>query len=567
MRKLLFFLTLINCFCLAFSQNHSQETEEWLLRLDTVLQQRASYDAMKLERIAEISKTQSRQRTPHELISFNTMLYDECYVFNSDLALECVNQNIELSQQINDAVLCAEWKIKKSFILSATGLLKESLDEVSSIKLDQLPNSVKIAYYSQLIYAYSHAAQYAAETGDFYNHYYGLEQAYNDSITSLITSEDPEFLWHDVWHHINSGDVEPVLNQLKERVAQSPMLNRYDAMAAYALAIVYKKLQEEDLMIRYLAMSGIADIRCSNKDIASIQELSEILFKKGEVSRAYKYMNICLQTTQEYKNRVRSVSIARVYESILEEFMNRDEVQRANLARTNNILKMLVGFILLFSALLIVSLLRLRSSSKELNKLNLQLEQGRNNLATANENLTKANNSLQEANDALKVVNAQLMDSNNVKEEYVGYVFAICSKYISKLEEYRKDINRKAKAKMLGEILATTEKQTLVQDELKEFYHQFDEIFLHIYPNFVKEFNALLVPEEQIEPRKGELLNTDLRIYALVRLGINDSVKISEFLHCSPQTIYNNRLKIRNKIVVSKEEFSEAIKTIGCATD
>ena len=146
-------------------------------------------------------------------------------------------------------------------------------------------------------------------------------------------------------------------------------------------------------------------------------------------------------------------------------------------------------------------------------------------------------------------------------------MFAICSNYISKLEEYRKDINRKAKAKMLPEILAMTEKQTMVQDELKEFYQNFDAIFLHLYPNFINDFNNLLAPEERIEPRKGELLNTDLRIYALVRLGITDSVKISEFLHCSPQTVYNNRLKVRNKAIVPKEHFVEAIRNLGCATD
>ena len=167
----------------------------------------------------------------------------------------------------------------------------------------------------------------------------------------------------------------------------------------------------------------------------------------------------------------------------------------------------------------------------------------------------------------MKKANEQLRESNLVKEEYVGYVFAICSSYISKLEEFRKDINRKAKAKMLKEILSLTDKETVVQDELKEFYQNFDAIFLRLYPTFVEDFNALLNPEERIVPRKGELLNTDLRIYALVRLGINDSVKISEFLHCSPQTIYNNRLKVRNRSKLSKTEFFEALRKIGCATD
>lgn len=103
----------------------------------------------------------------------------------------------------------------------------------------------------------------------------------------------------------------------------------------------------------------------------------------------------------------------------------------------------------------------------------------------------------------------------------------------------------------------------MVQSELKEFYHSFDAIFLHVYPDFVKDFNSLLRPEEKIILKEGELLNTELRIYALVRLGINDSMKIAEFLHCSPQTVYNNRLKTRNKAIIPKEEFTETVRSLG----
>ena len=103
----------------------------------------------------------------------------------------------------------------------------------------------------------------------------------------------------------------------------------------------------------------------------------------------------------------------------------------------------------------------------------------------------------------------------------------------------------------------------MAQNELKEFYHNFDAIFLHVYPDFVNDFNALLQPDERIMLKEGELLNTELRIYALVRLGINDSIKIAEFLHCSPQTVYNYRLKTRNKAIIPKEEFADTVRSLG----
>lgn len=558
-------LVLLSTFS-SFAAEHSLETEDWLQRLDSIIAQRPVYDAMKRQKLSELRRNQTKQRTPHEIISFNSMLYDESFVFDSDSAMNCVLQNIALAKQLKDETLMVEWTIKQSFVLTATGLLKEALDVMQSLDLSDQPRSVKIAYYNQMVYLYSHFAQYTG-SGALQDSYINLEHLYNDSIHQIITPDDPDFLWHDVWYRINHGQQEELREQLRLKVDLSSLTTRDDAMGAYALANVYRSMGQDDLFVRYLAMSGIADLRASNKDIASLQELAELLLENGEISRAYTYMNICLQISQEYHNRVRSVSISRVHDRILQEFLERDQEQRQTLKYTNYALFIALFLICCAIAWIVANMIRISRSKAKLHDVNKLLMKNRSELSLANENLQKANESLKLVNEKMQKANDQLKESNLVKEEYVGYVFSICSNYISKLEEYRKDINRKAKAKMLDEILKTTEKQTIVQDELKEFYQNFDAIFLHIYPTFIEDFNSLLIPEECIIPRKGELLNTDLRIYALVRLGINDSVKISEFLHCSPQTVYNNRLKIRNKLRVSKEEFFEAMKTLGSATD
>lgn len=551
---------------LSVEAKHSAETESWLQRLDSVIQQRQVFDVMKAERLTEMYKKKASLRSHNEIVSFNTQMYDEYYVFDSDSAMSCVNQNIEIARQSGNESLVTEWRIKQSFILSATGLLKESLDVMESLDISDMPNSVKIEYFSQMVYLFSHFGQYTG-SGELQDHYIELERRYNDSLHCIVTPADPQYLWFDVWYSINNGQQEGLQEQLNKKVSLSSLTTRDDAMAAYALACVYRQNGNEDMFMRCLAMSGIADIRASNKDIASLQELAEVLIDKGEILRAYNYINVCLQISQEYHNRVRAVSISRVYERILQGFLDRDEVQRERLKKTNVALIVMIVLLIAAIAFVVSSLLRLRRSRRRLHEVNKELKRRRSEIAAANQHLKDANESLVDVNEKMKKANEQLRESNLVKEEYVGYVFAICSSYISKLEELRKDINRKAKAKMLNEILTMTDKQTVVQDELKEFYQNFDAIFLRLYPAFVEEFNALLDPEERIVPRKGELLNTDLRIYALVRLGITDSVKISEFLHCSPQTVYNNRLKIRNKTKLSKEDLMEALRKIGCATD
>ena len=564
------------CFCLLISfllfaslwavEQHSAQTESWLLRLDSVIQQRQVFDAMKSKRLSEMYKKKESLRSTSEILSFNTQMYDEYYVFDSDSAMNCVVQNLKIAQQTNNEPLIHEWRIKQSFVLAATGLLKESLDVMESLDVSRLSNENKIAYYNQMVYLYGHFGQYTG-TGELQDYYIGLERQYNDSLHAIVTPSDPQYLWFGVWYLIGKGQQDVLKERLQKTVSQSSLTTRYDAMAAYALARVYKENGNEDMFVRCLAMSGIADIRASNKDIASLQELAEFLVDQGEIIRAYNYINVCLQISQEYRNRVRAVSISRVYDRILQAFLDRDMDQRARLKKTNVALISLLVLLAIAIVFIVSSLLRLRKSRYRLHEVNKELKRRRSEIASVNQHLKEANESLIDVNEKMKKANEQLRESNLVKEEYVGYVFAICSNYISKLEEFRKDINRKAKAKMLKEILSMTDKETVVQDEMKEFYQNFDAIFLRLYPTFVEDFNALLNPEERIVPRKGELLNTDLRIYALVRLGINDSVKISEFLHCSPQTIYNNRLKVRNKSKLSKTEFFEALRKIGCATD
>ena len=565
-----------HCFCLLISfllfaslwaeEKHSVETESWLLRLDSAIQQRQVFDAMKSKRLSEMYKKKESLRSTSEILSFNTQMYDEYYVFDSDSAMNCVVQNLKIAQQTNNEPLIHEWRIKQSFVLAATGLLKESLDVMESLDVSRLSNENKIAYYNQMVYLYGHFGQYTG-TGELQDYYIELERQYNDSLHAIVTPSDPQYLWFGVWYLIGKGQQDVLKERLQKTVSQSSLTTRYDAMAAYALARVYKENGNEDMFVRCLAMSGIADIRASNKDIASLQELAEFLVDQGEIIRAYNYINVCLQISQEYRNRVRAVSISRVYDRILQAFLDRDMDQRARLKKTNVALISLLVLLAIAIVFIVSSLLRLRKSRYRLHEVNKELKRRRSEIASANQHLKEANESLIDVNEKMKKANEQLRESNLVKEEYVGYVFAICSNYISKLEEFRKDINRKAKAKMLKEILSMTDRETVVQDELKEFYQNFDAIFLRLYPTFVEDFNALLNPEERIVPRKGELLNTDLRIYALVRLGINDSVKISEFLHCSPQTIYNNRLKVRNKSKLSKTEFFEALRKIGCATD
>lgn len=544
--------------------SYNPEIKSLLSKLDSVIAQKDVFIAAKESRIKQLRKRMENARTLEEHYWINTAFYDEYFVYNADSAMNYVEQNLKIVNKLSKTEWLAEWRIKKSFLLAATGLLKEALDELNNISGQQLSPELKVDYYGQMMYLYSHFGQYSGDDStNLRQQYYQKEKAYKDSIFVNITTQDPLYLWYKGWYLLGSSEMESIKKELLDEMKTSTFESRRDAMNAYILACLYRESGQQEEYLKYMIYSGIADVRTANKDIASLEELSKVLFDLGDIDRSYTYINYCLQNAQLYRNRVRVVGISKVLDIIHQAYQERNLRQESHL-RIFLFLVSVLSIILLIAILYIyMQMKRLTHSRSKLNETNQLLNKHVEELSETHRQLAQANGQLQSLNVRLEEVNGQLRESNHVKEEYIGHLFTICSNYISKLDEFRKNINRKIKAKQFDDIKAMTDTPTMAQNELKEFYHNFDAIFLHIYPNFVSDFNSLLHPDEQIVLKEGELLNTELRIYALVRLGITDSVKIAEFLHYSPQTVYNNRLKTRNKAIIPKDEFANTVKSLG----
>ncbi|WP_455636433.1 DUF6377 domain-containing protein [Parabacteroides sp.] len=559
-------------FCLlslfAFSENLigqsiSADTERMLVSLDSLLAQKEVFVANKEKKIEELKKMERKVQTEEERYWMNKVFYDEYMVYDSDSALSYIHKNLYLARQMNNPQWIAQWKIEQAFISSATGLLKEAIDALNDINVKNLPPHIRTDYYGQWMYLYSHYGQYSGSDSERSALYYAKEKIYRDSIFSNIPDNHPYFLWYKGWQYTGTPQAEKVKEELKQVLTSSSFDSRKDAMNAYILAIICRDEGNEDDYFRYLILSAMADIRSINHDIASLEELGKVLYERGYIDRAYSYLNYCLGCAQLYKNRIRMIGISSVLDAIHRTYEQKNKEQEADLRQYLFVVSTLSLILLIAIFYIGMQMRHLKDSREKLDTANQALNKHVDELEVAHKELAHVNNQLQSLNEQLRETNNMLTESNYVKEEYIGYVFSICSSYISKLDEYRKNINRKIKANLIDDVKKMTDSSSLVPNELKEFYQNFDAIFLHIYPDFVSDFNALLQPDKQIILKEGELLNTELRIYALVRLGISDSVKIAKFLHCSPQTVYNNRLKTRSKAIVSKEHFAEIVKSLG----
>lgn len=567
MRRHLYLLVTLCCaLCLSGHAHSEEKSNETLLQeLDALLMHSNEMFTKKELDIQRTRAQMSPSGTPEQQYARNQLLYQKYMVYDSDSAMAFINRNQHIAERAGRHDWWVECKIERSFIYSATGLLKEAEDELRDISVERLSRELRLRYYGQKTYLYSHFSQYQGHIDDALGKHYFLEEmAYRDSIQAIIRPIDQLYLWYrGWWEYYQPNDLTEITQLLHKAVDSSPMNSRHDAMNAYLLATLYQRQGRQELAVRYLIYSAIADVRIANHDIASLKELADMLCAQGDLDRAYTYFNYCHQQAQFYKNRIRILDMTQGMNMIHRQYLERNMRQQQRL-KSYSMLISLFSLVLSVAIFFITRLMRkLKRQRRQLKESNKELADHVEELSLTRQRLTDAHSHAEELNLQLQQAIEQLQESNYVKEEYIGYLFTMCSTYIDKLNEYRKSVNRKIKMGQLPECKAQHDTPDLHQAELKEFYRNFDTIFLSVYPNFVSDFNALLRPEEQIVLREGELLNTDLRIYALVRLGINDSLKIAEFLHCSPQTIYNNRLKIRNKSIINKEDFAKVVGSLG----
>lgn len=562
MRKHILFWLLVNWIGWIYAESVEKEIPQLLATLDSILVQTGELASQKELKIAQLKKKLSNAANLEEEFWINKMLYDESFVFNADSAMKYVDRNIQIATELKKKDWQDEWLINRSFMFAATGLLKEAGEVLEKVDSTSLSDGLKLSYYYQRSYLYSHLGQYMGDQKQVNNKYYNEFENANKHMLALVRPKDPLYWWCVAsCNELSPGD--SLFSALENVVLSSQHNTRLDAMNAYGLSNMYKRIGDKEKTMIYLIYSAMADLRVCNRDIASLQELSSLLYDAGDIDRAYAYMNYCLKAALLYPNRVRIINISTELDKIYANYQQRD-------IRWRNSLQNYLYIVTFFSIILVLALIglyrqtkKLRKSRTELDSANHSLNQHVVELSQMHKQLALANQELQNLNELLRSANQKLQESNDVKEEYIGYVFSICSNYISKLDEYRKNINRKLKTGQFEEARQLTDNSSLTQNELKDFYANFDAIFLRVYPDFVADLNSLLRPEEQILLKDASELNTEVRIYALVRLGINDSVKIADFLHCSPQTVYNHRLRMCNKAIIPKDKFAEAVRLLG----
>ena len=543
---------------------------ELLIALDNVLTKQELYESQKKTRLNRL-KDELRLATDDELRYWTARnLYNEYKNYDSDSALCYVNLSIDYAKKVGRKKWIDEMNIFRSYIYSATGLLEEAKKTIYKVNPDSLDRNMYFQYNEQLLFLYTHRDQYLGLNSKE-NPYTTKSMELLENLVQHLPETDPLYVWFRGWYSLsNEEKAKDAIVDILSIVNESKFESVNDAKNSWILSRLYEKIGDNENKLRFLILSAIADVKTHNKEIASLEEVANIMYRQNDLKRANEYISYCLKCANEYKSRIRVGRLADLQHKITAAYQHETEEQKKDI---QIYFFALIIIVMLLLCILVFSFRQnreLRLNKVALNDANAKLSFQVDEQKNLQEQLREMNNKLVQANEKLKGMYSdikkgtiELSETNYTKERYIADIFAICSNYINKLDEFRRNIYRMLVAHRYDELKELTKNPELSNPEIEELYQNFDKIFLGIYPDFVKDFNALLRPEEQITLKKADRLNTELRIYALVRLGLNDSTKIAQFLHCSVRTVYNTRQRIRNKAIVSKDNFANVVKSLG----
>ena len=482
-------------------------------------------------------------------------LYEKYRAFLNDSALFYLDQAEIWAKKMKDSTEVGDVRSMKAFQCSTVGLYNEALTIIRSVDKRQLDTLGLTHYYMALMHVHGELAYYT-QVNSMRESLYAKHACYRDSLYRVIDHSSQDYMMRRILELQGQKRFNEAMSISDRWMKQVSTESRDYAIAAYYRYLIVSAQGDLEQAKYWLAQSALSDIRHAVMDQASLLSLAEMLNADKNLDRSYKYIRFTWECNNKFNTRMRAWQISPILDVIDNNYKN----QLSHNAYVMTV-SMIVVSILAFMLLGVLFFLHRRN--KQLDSARNALKISNDELHAANGQLASQTEELSTLNSQLSTLNLQLSESNRVKEEYIGRFMSLCSQYIDKLDDYRKMVNKKMKNKELEELFRMSKSTELKERELEELYQNFDSVFLHLFPNFVNDFNALLQNDMQVHPKEENRLTTEIRIFALIRLGIEDSSKIAEFLHYSVNTIYNYRARIKNGALDNRESFERRIKQLG----
>lgn len=525
----------VSCRPLQADSSSVQNLPDLLRMLDDDLDNSPKYEQIRQGRIALIHamddglpwSDESRYRQ-------NWKLYEEFFPYQFDSALCYINENLILSEKMHDSNLHAESTVELAMLFTIAGMYLEAREVLASQIDTSMLNKDQLLRYYIVQHRFNRDFHENSKNPVMAGQAAERLKWYRNRLEEVLPDNSDESLSLKVATCLDEGNYEVADSINHILLSREEEFTHKYAMHAYDQALIDYALGRETFRHWYVR-SAIGDVRSAVKDNASIASMARQLFEDEDIERAFRYITASMDDAIFFNAKLRPWQIARIMPVIENTYAEKMAASK----RMRNIFSVVVSLaaliILIFSVVIYKTYVKIRHKAEELNALNIKLSE----------------------------LNVAVSEANSVKEEYIAMLLSMCSDYIDKIDVIQQDMKRKLKIGMTDELLKELSSSKLMKQELDNFYKTFDTAFLRLYPDFVEEFNQLLREDERIVLPKSSLLNAELRIFALIRLGITDSSRIAVLLRYSVQTIYNYRMRMKKRSIYERDEFEKRLLTIG----
>ncbi|MBE7171088.1 MAG: tetratricopeptide repeat protein [Williamsia sp.] len=526
--------------------------------LHQVLENKRLFDLRKQEELkglreelaANFSSLDERYRNYQKLFNaYKSFVHDSAYAYCKKLST--------CAALLNDPGKINYARVNMGFVLISSGLFKEGIDTLKEVRSQYLNGQQKSEYYFLQARSYFDLGDFD-KMEDYYYQYFNEGLKYCDSLVSANPVNSYDYLCGLGLTQLRKHQYKAALASYSS-ILRLPQSYQDSAINLSCLSYIYSRLDEPQLSLALLMQAAIIDNMHSTKESLALIKLATYLFNRGDTKRAFTYINNAINDNNFYGARHREVQISKIMPIIQLEMINGMEKQKRSLIIYASVITSLVIIVIIFAFITSKQLKKIKIADQLIVKKNDDLNQ-------TIQLLTHANQTLDNANRSLTNMNAKLDEANMIKDEYIGYFFNVHSDYIDKIDRLKRSIEKIVKEKRFEEVQLVLNRLNINFDR-ENLSHSFDEVFLNLFPDFVADFNALFEPEYQVHLKPGQLLNTELRIFALIRLGIDKNEAIAKILQYSVNTIYTYKTKVKNKSFVPNEEFEERIMQIRAVRD
>ena len=555
--KQLFFLLLMLMMPL-LTQGKTDE-KKLLERIDYMIDNDQHYQDIKEKELKQLKLQAIKATDSKTRLLFLDSIYRAYSAYRYDSAYAYMKRGLELAEKCKDSYYITLNKINHASILSVRGFYCKAEDLLQTLNPETMPNKLKLYYYFTYAWIYNYWESYA-KNSDFAEEFRTQKRHYMDLLLQNFKEDRKNTAYYNYLLgeriYLDEPTSRKSLTHFLKAMKMSPAKSRIHAMSAYGAARYYKLTGKFDLYEKYLVEASVSDGLCQLKETIALQKLAYYLFKKDENNSklAAKYIQHTMEDAQFFNNQLRMMEISHILPVIAAANQQAAERSRA---------RILMGFITVSAALIIIIILAFVNNRQKnkLKKNKQEIEEQNKKQIEMNGQLSEMNDQLSEMNNQLTELNQQLIETNIKRETYLRLFMDISAAYISKLADYRKLVSRKIKANQAADLLKSLNTRKMEEDETQMFYNRFDKAFMELYPGFVTELNKLLLPECQLEVPTTHTLTTEIRIYALMRLGVTDSQEIATLLHYSTQTIYNYKSGMRAK-AINRDTFESDVNRL-----